>query len=54
MAKVEVMASGKYAGTKISELESTYIVYSLEKTNMVEDLRTALLEELYKRFFKNQ
>lgn len=51
MAKVEVMPSGKYAGTPISELESTYIVYSLEKTKMVKDLRSAMLDELYKRFF---
>lgn len=52
MAKVEVMASGKYAGTKISELESTYIVYQLEKAKMVDDLRDALLDELHKRFFQ--
>ena len=52
MPKVEVMPSGKYAGDKISELESTYIVYTLEKTRMVSDLRSALLDELYNRFFK--
>ena len=53
MEKVEIMPSGKYAGVKISELESTYIVYSLEKTNMVDDLREAMLDELYKRFFQD-
>lgn len=52
MANVEIMPSGKYAGTKISDLESTYLVYQLEKAKMVEDLREAMLDELYNRFFK--
>jgi uncharacterized protein (DUF3820 family) len=47
-----VMPSGKFAGTPISDLESTYIVYSLEKNSPIGALKEAMLKELHKRFFE--
>ena len=48
-----VMPAGKFAGKPLTELESTYIVFTLEKTNLVGELKQALEDELYKRFFSH-
>ena len=48
-----VMPAGKFAGTPINKLESTYIVFTLEKTPLVGELKQALLDELHHRFFKH-
>lgn len=54
MSGTDVMPSGKYAGIPIKELESTYIVFSLENHKLVDELRQALLDELFKRFFNKK
>jgi len=48
--EIKVMASGRFAGDKITDLESTYIVHMLEKTKMIPPLKKALLKELHRRF----
>lgn len=49
--EIKVMPSGKYAGTPINKLEGTYLIYTLDNTNLVPELRKALLKELYNRYF---
>ena len=48
-----VMPLGKFAGKHPSELPSTYIVHALENTNMMDEIKDALLNELHIRFFKD-
>jgi len=52
--EITEMPSGKFAGQPLTELPSTYIVYSLENTNMVEALKRVLLIELHDRFFEDE
>ena len=52
MSDTEItMPLGKYAGQPLKELESTYIVFTLDNTKLVPKLKKALLEELYNRYF---